>query len=378
MSEGIGVVPPRVLRTLTPSSSFEPITLAHYLYQGICGKLRHLNEGLSSVQGRVARWVATATHRPADQGVRGSLRWFGAEARPEDRGRRSQAGPTVLPALRATEPLVMSFGPMDSSPTLYFAGALNPPAPMPAVAQAPTVKPVVTATKIATTKPAPTVKPVVTATKIATTKPAPTVKPVVTATKVATTKPAPTVKPVVTATKVATTKPALAAKPPVDAPKVATTTPAPAAKPLVTSPKVAMTNPARAGRIVSAPSVVKESADDLDLEVGSISPIDDGFGVFTGHAAVRTSKAAAAPRFEPLVAGEARSFGVAHELNRRNDGQCPSASSIAKLETSGTSAPKTSPDLSRAVMLTREAVFAWVNVFKSPLVVTASPPKERF
>jgi hypothetical protein len=375
MSDGIGVVPPRVLRTLTRSSSFEPITLARYLYQGIGVKLEHLKEGLSSVQGRVARWVAA---KRTVQPIRVFEDLYGGSAPRRDRKIEVVAvkpAPQVLPALHATEPLVMSFGPMESCPTLYFAGALNQPAPKPAVTQAPTVKTVITATKVATTKPAPTAKIVITATKVATTTPTPTAKPVVTATKVAVTKTASAPKPVVAASTLTTTKTASAPKPVLAAPKVATTAPTPAAKPVVTSPKVATTRPAPAVRTASAPSVVKESADDLDLETGSISPIDDGFGAFTVHAAIRTSNAAGAPRFEPLVA-EARSVGVAQELNRRYDGHCTPAPSNAKAGTPSASVSRASPDLSRAVRLTREALFAWVNVFTGPKMASASQPKQ--
>ena len=78
------------------------------------------------------------------------------------------------------------------------------------------------------------------------------------------------------------------------------------------------------------------------------------------------------------MVGEDLCAGIAYELNRRNEGLCIPALSLAKAQGPKISPPQASPDLSRAVRLTRDAVYAWVNVFTGPAVVTVSQSKQRF
>ncbi len=73
-------------------------------------------------------------------------------------------------------------------------------------------------------------------------------------------------------------------------------------------------------------------------------------------------------RFEPMVVGEDLYVGVAYELNRASEGLA-----LASVSTS-----QASPDASRlsqlsvALRLTREAVYAWSNLLHGPAVVAIS------
>jgi hypothetical protein len=88
------------------------------------------------------------------------------------------------------------------------------------------------------------------------------------------------------------------------------------------------------------------------------------------------------PRFEPLEVGENRCSDITHS-NNHGDGNnattVPIAASVPIVPTVRTReaelAPtRPAPDLSRAVKLTREAVYAWVNVLAGPAIVTVSQP----
>jgi hypothetical protein len=111
--------------------------------------------------------------------------------------------------------------------------------------------------------------------------------------------------------------------------------------------------------------------DDLDIEVaGELVREDDGFG-----APARAAKApvtAATPRFEPLEVSCDYYMGTAFELNFRNDGLSIPAESAVETAKTDVPAPHSGRDLSRAVKLTRDAVYAWVNVFTGPALVTVS------
>jgi hypothetical protein len=101
-------------------------------------------------------------------------------------------------------------------------------------------------------------------------------------------------------------------------------------------------------------------------------------------------KSAIKPRFEPLEVGEDRCADISLDLKPRRDGSkiaaVPAIAAVAPVRTvlplpttkAGFVAPRPAPDLSRAVKLTREAVYAWVEVLGGPAIVTiAQPSTER-
>jgi hypothetical protein len=111
--------------------------------------------------------------------------------------------------------------------------------------------------------------------------------------------------------------------------------------------------------------------DDLDTEVaGELVWQDDGFG-----AAAQARMApviAATPRFDPLEVECDDYLGTAFELNFRNDGfNLPAEPDVHTTKTDPP-APQSAREISRAVKLTRDAVYAWVNIFTGPALVTVS------
>ncbi len=114
-----------------------------------------------------------------------------------------------------------------------------------------------------------------------------------------------------------------------------------------------------------------ESPADLDIEVaGELVRQDDGFGA--PPKATKAPVTAAKPRFEPLEVSRDYYVGTAFELNFCNDGLIIPAESAVQTAKTDVPAPHSGRDLSRAVMLTRDAVYAWVNVFTGPALVTVS------
>ena len=91
---------------------------------------------------------------------------------------------------------------------------------------------------------------------------------------------------------------------------------------------------------------------------------------------------ASKPRFEPLETGPEQPVGVAYELNRRSEGlhdsspPLPAALSIAASPSPSSSTPRPTRELNRAVKLTRDAVYAWVNVFTGPALMTVTQSKD--
>jgi hypothetical protein len=150
--------------------------------------------------------------------------------------------------------------------------------------------------------------------------------------------------------------------------------------------------------------------DDIDEETtGSLGLPDDGFGrpvakpTMTQQAPVvvpenqnvaRKSeevarivpRSAIKPSFEPLEVGENRCAGITFDLNRRNDGseitvvpavaRAAPGSTVPRLPVTKAELvpPRLAPDLRRAVKLTREAVYAWVDVLAGPSIVTVAQP----
>ena len=148
----------------------------------------------------------------------------------------------------------------------------------------------------------------------------------------------------------------------------------PAKSVLAAIPSKPVQSPAKAAdpRVSSSTTSGSNARDeDLDIEVaGELIPFDDGFGT---HAPIRKpSISAATPRFQPLEVSHSYYVGTAYELNSRNDGLRLPVQTIVSTTKTETPASAPTHDLNRAVKLTREAVYAWVNVFTGPALVTVS------
>jgi hypothetical protein len=156
-------------------------------------------------------------------------------------------------------------------------------------------------------------------------------------------------------------------------------------KPVVVEVKRSPAKPAAATpglAIVSRHAPAPDSAEhngleDLDIEIaGALAPSNDGFGVWT----VQTKPAprsAGVPtvgrRTEPLPVSDQIFGAMALEIHRRFDGfRLPTAPPSPTPSPKLASGPRPSRALSQAVSLTREAVYAWVNVFTGPAIVTVS------
>jgi len=151
---------------------------------------------------------------------------------------------------------------------------------------------------------------------------------------------------------------------------------APPSKSVASAPPKEPTKPStlavavRPPQSASAPET-RELLADLDIEVaGELVRCDDGFGV--PAPARKPPVLVAMPRFEPLEVSGDFDVGTAHELNRRNDGIHIPAESLARTAKADVPAPHSARQLSRAVKLTRDAVYAWVNVLTGPALVTVS------
>ncbi len=142
------------------------------------------------------------------------------------------------------------------------------------------------------------------------------------------------------------------------------------------------------------PQLVAEAQEDLDIEsAGELVRLEDGFGlpgatVLTGskvrplvpHAATapqpavlpsRTVAVAIRPGFDPLEVPTDFYAGIAFELNQMSDGIRPEAVLVRTAKTDSP-APSGTHELRRAVRLTRDAVYAWVNVLTGPALMTVS------
>ena len=82
--------------------------------------------------------------------------------------------------------------------------------------------------------------------------------------------------------------------------------------------------------------------------------------------------ALAARKFEPIEVANELYVGVAYELNRRNDGINVPSAAVARSKPPVKKPTPPAPELSRAVKLTGEAVYAWVSVLTGPALVTVS------
>jgi len=117
-----------------------------------------------------------------------------------------------------------------------------------------------------------------------------------------------------------------------------------------------------------------ENLEELEIEVaGELVPEEDGFGRAGQRSLWLENRAEAADLmrpFDPRVADNLST--LVNELNRQNDGLELSATKSSTPAPSIASSSPPSPSLSRAVELTRDAVYAWVNVLTGPALVTVT------
>ena len=124
---------------------------------------------------------------------------------------------------------------------------------------------------------------------------------------------------------------------------------------------------------------IPESMDELEWPDDGLTIEHDGFAVAwiplrrvaPSPAPAQTPRAAG--HFEPLEVEDNVESRFADELNRRSEGFDSPAPTIASARRTDVSFnPPPARELNRAMKLTRDAVYAWVNVFTGPAVVTAS------
>ncbi len=288
-NEGTGVVPPQVVRKPAAAVRFDPIPVVRNVYRGVQLELAQWSRTLSSVLPRVVfpassprRFEPIVVAKNPRGGVADSAQPLkkGIGINPAVAGapRPAMASASRPPVTSPSRPALASessFGPMETSTSLYFAGELTPPA-----------KSVLPTPPMVPTKPSAT---------------------------------------------------PVAVRPPL-------------------SPAVTET---------------RELPDDLDIEAaGELVRQDDGFGA--PAPAAKAPLTAATPRFEPLEVSCDYYVGTAFELNFRNDGFNIPAETVVHTAKIDVPAPHSARELSRAVKLTRDAVYAWVNVFTGPALVTVS------
>ncbi|MGC8643953.1 MAG: hypothetical protein ACP5XB_29190, partial [Isosphaeraceae bacterium] len=207
MNEGIGSVPPRILKAVSSRAYAEPIALAQYVYQGIGGKLNSLEEGMRNVRGQLTRW---ANSRRVLEPRRVFEDLYGGSApRRQHKLEVAVANPPlpVPAALTSAKVVALSFGVMESCPNLYFAGKLKLPAPK-AVVTATAAQPTAPVAKVTAKAPAPTAQPTAPVAKVTAKASAPTAQPTAPVAKVAPKSPAPAVQPTAPVAKVAPKSPA--------------------------------------------------------------------------------------------------------------------------------------------------------------------------
>ena len=272
-NEGIGVVPPQVVQKPAAAVRFDPIPVVRKVYRWVQLELAQWSRTLGSVLPRVV-FPASSPRRFEPIVVAKNPRGGVAEKLIQ-LSQRIGINPAVAGAPRPALASESSFGPMETSTSLYFAGELTPPA-----------KSVLPTPPMVPTKPSAT---------------------------------------------------PVAVRPPL-------------------SPAVTAT---------------RELPDDLDIEAtGELVRQDDGFGAPTP--AAKAPLTAATPRFEPLEVSCDYYVGTAFELNLRNDGFNIPAETVVHTAKIDVPAPHSACELNRAVKLTREAVYAWVNVFTGPALATVS------
>ncbi|MGO8901986.1 MAG: hypothetical protein ACLQU5_27115 [Isosphaeraceae bacterium] len=277
-NEGIGVAPPQVVRKPAAAVRFDPIPVVSKVYRGVQLELAQWSMTLGSVLPRVVFPASSPRRFEPSVVAKNPREGIGIKPAVAGAPRPALAGAPRPPVTSPSRPPVASessFGPMETSTSLYFAGELTPPA-----------KSVLPTPPMVPTKPSAT---------------------------------------------------PVAVHPPL-------------------SPAVTET---------------RELPDDLDIEAaGELVQQDDGFGA--PAPAAKALLTAATPRFEPLEVSCDYYVGTAFELNFRNDGFNIPAETVLHTAKIDVPAPHSARELSRAVKLTRDAVYAWVNVFTGPALVTVS------
>ena len=288
-NEGISVVPPEMVRKSAAPIRFEPMPMAAKVYREVQLELARWTRTLSLVRPRgVIEASSSRRSEPivAVKNTRGVvaekliLRVQGIGINPplacaKQTTLLGPAPPVFVSPPRPALASLTSFGPMESSASLYFDGELTPPA-----------------------------------------------------------------------------KSVLA--------KTPTTAMKPSASPVAVRPKL-------------SPSVAEtlEFSDDLDIEVaGEPEQQDDGFG--TPAPTKKAPISAAHPQFDRLEVNCDYYVGTAFDLNSRNDGLCIPTEPVVHTANTDVPAPQSAREISRAVKLTRDAVYAWVNVLTGPALVTVS------
>jgi len=336
-NEGTGVVPPKVVRKPAAAVRFDPKPVVKKVYREVQLELAQWSRTLGSVLPRVV-FPAASPRRIEPVVVAKNPGGGGA-----DKLIQQSRGIGINPPMAAAPRPAVASAPQSavtSAPRPPVASAPRPPmasAPRPAVASAP--RPVVTSPARPAMASAP--RPVVTS-------------------------PA---------------RPAMASQTSFGPMETSASLYfagelTPPAKSVLPTPRRELTKPSATPVAVRPPlslpaTQTRELPDDLDIEVaGELVLEDDGFG-----APARAAKApvtAATPRFEPLEVSCDYYMGTAFELNFRNDGLSIPAESAVETAKTDVPAPHSGRDLSRAVKLTRDAVYAWVNVFTGPALVTVS------
>jgi len=296
-NEGIGVVPPQVVRKPAAAVRFDPIPVVSKVYRGVQLELAQWSMTLGSVLPRVVfpassprrfepivvaknpRGGVVDSAQPLKRGIGINPAVAGAPRPAMASAPRppvtSPSRPGAASALRPALASESGFGPMETSTSLYFAGELTPPA-----------KSVLPTPPMVPTKPS--------------------------------------------------------------------------ATPVAVRPPLSL-----------AVTETRELPDDLDIEAaGELVRQDVGFGA--PAPAAKAPLTAATPRFEPLEVSCDYYLGTAFELNFRNDGFNIPAETVVHTAKIDVPAPHSARELSRAVKLTRDAVYAWVNVFTGPALVTVS------
>lgn len=124
---------------------------------------------------------------------------------------------------------------------------------------------------------------------------------------------------------------------------------------------------------------VPETTDDLETPDDGLIIEHDGFAVAWVPFAKVVPSSAPAPalqapgHFEPLEVEENVESWFADELNRRSEGfDNPAPTIVGVRKTDAGFNPPPARELKRAMTLTKDAVYAWVNVFTGSALVTAS------
>jgi hypothetical protein len=114
-----------------------------------------------------------------------------------------------------------------------------------------------------------------------------------------------------------------------------------------------------------------ETQVDSNIEmVGEPDRQDDGFG--NSPIVTVAPASSATPSFKALEVESDCYVGIAYELNSCGDGLHVPAEQGVRTTRNDLPAPHSAREISRAMRLTREAVYAWVNVFTGPALVTVS------